>query len=179
MNFRALIVVGALIACATASGQTFKEEGRLFDKPSGTAQGASISAGTRANVIERQGFWIFIQVGGRSGWIKASALSFSSGGSGPTAIDTGRLGSGNIVSTSAARGLSAKDLLTGTPRIDEVVKMAQFSSDAAAVRQFASEGLVVAISKDVSLSAKPLAEDKRSASGHSPKASTKNGADDW
>ena len=179
MNFRALIVAGTLTAGATASGQTFKEEGRLFDKPSGTAQGPSISAGTRAKVLERQGFWILIEADGRSGWIKASALSFSSGVSGPTAIDTGRLGSGNIVSTSAARGLSAKDLLTGTPRIDEVARMAQFSAGAAAVREFATEGLVVALSKDVSLSVKPPAGDKRNASGHSSKASTKSGADDW
>jgi hypothetical protein len=35
------------------------------------------------------------------------------------------MGEGNIVSNSATHGLSAKDLLDGTPRSAEVIKMAR------------------------------------------------------
>jgi hypothetical protein len=98
------------------------------------------------------------------------------------------LGTGNIVSTSAARGLSAKDLLNGAPRMDEVAKMAQFAPDGAAVQAFLSQGRVVALAQTVSLKAaapstgKPAAaqsEGGRAAVGDSSKPTPKKGADDW
>jgi hypothetical protein len=137
--------------------QTLKEESRLLDKPSGAAQGAAIVAGTGAKVLERQGFWVRVEASGRSGWLKASALNFSSGSGGPTAIDTGRLGTGNIVSASSARGLSAKDLLNGTPRPEEVAKLNQLMADAAAVQAFITQGEVTALAQAVMLKAPPPA----------------------
>jgi hypothetical protein len=122
--------------------QTVKEEAHLLDKPSGAPQGAVVAAGAAAKVVERQGFWVRVDVPGRTGWIKASGLSFSSGRGGPIAIDTGRMGAGNIVSTSAARGLSAKDLLDGTPRPAEVLKMAQYAPDASALQNFMTQGQI-------------------------------------
>lgn len=136
---------------ALALAQTFKEEVRLLDKPSGAPQGAVMAAGAAAKVVERQGFWVRVDVSGRSGWIKASGLSFSNGSGGPVAIDTGRLGAGNIISTSAARGLSAKDLLDSNPRPSEVLKMAQYAPDASAVQAFIKQGQVSPQLKPVQL----------------------------
>ncbi len=183
---------GLLLALAsmysTAGAQTIKEEVHLRDKPSGSPQGALLSAGTAVKLAERQGFWVRVEFGGRSGWIKASGLSFSSGPGGPTAIDTGRLGTGNIVSTSAARGLSAKDLLNGVPRMDEVGKMAQYTPDASALQSFASQGLVMALSQPIALKVgDPLpakqgaaaADSSRTTGSEPPKAGAKEGSDEW
>jgi hypothetical protein len=182
------LFVAVFAFCGLTHSQTVKEEIRLLDKPLGNSHGDPVTAGTTVKVTERQGFWVRVEVGGRSGWVKASGLSFSSGSGGSTAIDTGRLGTGNIVSTSAARGLSAKDLLNGTPRMDEVAKMAQYAPDNAAVQVFASQGRVVSLAQPVLLkaaeppAAKPAAaqaEGKREGSSEPSKSTPKKGADDW
>jgi hypothetical protein len=183
LGFAALIAVAGL-----SRAQTLKEEGRLYDKPSGVAQGAAIAAGTSAKVLERQGFWIRVEAAGRNGWINASGLSFSSGSGGPTAIDTGRLGTGNIVSTSATRGLSAQDLLNGSPRMDEVAKMALYAPDKAAIEAFASQGRVIARGQPVSLRATEVTAAKpgsaqtngqRESSDGPSKSTPKKAADEW
>lgn len=167
--------------------QTFKEETRLLDKPSGSHIDAMIASGAGAKVVERQGFWVSVDVSGRTGWIKVSSLSFSSGGGGPIAIDTGRLGAGNIVSTSAARGLSAKDLLDGTPRLSEVIKMAQYVPDAPALQNFITQGQIspqtnpVQLKMVVPVPAKPSGSQAPAGSppaAPSQRAPTKDG-DDW
>ena len=174
--------------CNLAIGQVVKEDVRLSDKPSGLPQGAIVSSGTTIKVVERQGFWVRVDISGRTGWIKASGLSFSSGSAGPTAIETGRLGTGNIVSTSAARGLSAKDLLNGTPRIEEVTKMIQFTPDKASLMAFGSQGNLVALAQAISLNAaapivdKPVTahtDGKRNSSNENLKSTHKKASDDW
>ena len=151
------IIVGSFLFllfgfCELATGQVVKEEVRLFDRPSGVPQGASVPSGTVTKVVERQGFWVRVDINGRTGWIKASGLSFSSVSAGPTAIDTGRLGTGNIVSTSAARGLSAKDLVSGQPNTEELawLESRSISSD---IQAFLGSGGVVAISGRIQLAA--------------------------
>jgi hypothetical protein len=176
------ISTGSTLALA----QTVKVEARLLDKPSGAHQGAVVAAGAAAKVVERQGFWVRVDVSGRTGWIKASSLSFSSGG-GPIAIDTGRMGVGNIVSTSAARGLSAKDLLDGTPRPAEVLKMAQYSPDASVLQNFMTQGQISPQAKPVQLKtvepvpAKPSVS--QASTGSPPAVSSqrapKKDGDDW
>jgi hypothetical protein len=146
-----------VVAASVCHAQTLKEETRLLDKPVGAPQGSAVAAGAPAKVLERQGFWVRVEAAGRSGWLKASALSFSSGSGAPAAIDTGRLGTGNIVSTSSARGLSAKDLLSGAPRPDEVAKLNQMVADAASVQGFVSQGKIVALTQAVTLKAPPAA----------------------
>ncbi len=182
------LFITILSICGFSHAQTVKAELQLSDKPSGSTKGPPIPAGIAVKVVERQGFWVRIEVRGQSGWVKASGLSFSSGAGGPTAIDTGRLGTGNIVSTSAARGLSAKDLLNGTPRIEEVAKMIQFTPDKASLIAFGSQGNLVALAQTVSLNAAvpvvdkpvtPHTDGKRNSSNENLKSTEKKASDDW
>lgn len=185
------VVLGLLTLFAlfgAASGQTIRREASLLEKPSGSPRGGVLPSGTPVKILERQGFWLRVEVNGRSGWIKASGITFSEGSGGPTAIDTGRLGTNNIVSTSAARGLSAKDLLNGTPRMDEVGKMAQYVADASALQSFVSQGRIVTSSKDIVLKArrpvtnriKPIESDSiHTTTPPTLPAKAKKGGDDW
>jgi hypothetical protein len=141
-----------LWVCTGVSAQTLKEETRLLDKPSGAQQSPSLAAGSPIKVLERQGFWLRIQVGGASGWAKASSVVFSSGTSGPIVIETGRSGGGNIVASSAARGLSAKDLMNGEPRMDEVEKLSKFSiNDPKEVSTFVAQGRMIFLAQNITL----------------------------
>ncbi len=175
------------LAGAGASAQTLKEETRLHDKPMGTPQGAVLVSGSSLKVLERQGFWLRVEASGRSGWVKAGAVSFSSAPSGPASIDTGRLGGNNIVASSAARGLSAKDLMNGSPRMDEVEKLAQYTiSDLAEVSAFMAQGAVTPLSQRIVLKV-PAARPTAATAGANPagttdtatKAQGKKNDNDW
>lgn len=99
--------------------QTIREEASLFDRQEGKPGAVSLSAGSTVKALRRQGFWVEVDAAGRVGWLKVSQMSFAGATAGATAIDTGRLGTGNMVATSAARGLSAKDLVGGQPNLAE------------------------------------------------------------
>lgn len=182
VNFWILLLL--FISSTNVHSQALKEESKLFDKPNGSPQGLAISGKTSVKVLERQGFWVRVDVGGRVGWLKASGLNFSSTPSGPTAIDTGRLGTGNIVSTSAARGLSAKDILAGVPKVEEVQKMQKYVSTEAELKLFVVQGKIVASKQVVEVqslvvpTSLPAGEEK-SSQPQPTKSGTKRASDDW
>ena len=174
--------------CSGVNAQTLKEETRLLDKPSGTQQSTALTAGSPVKVLDRQGFWLRVQVGSASGWTKASSLAFSSGTSGPTVIETGRTGSGNIVASSAARGLSAKDLMNGTPRMDEVEKLYKLSiNDPKELSAFIGQGRLVYLTQTITLKItepKPSSNSAAASSSGGDKVAPqrqqkKKGDDDW
>ena len=136
----ALVLATMLGLLASAVGaQTLREEVALFDKPDGAPQGAKLKAATPLKLLKRQGFWVEVDAGGKTGWLKVSSVSFA-GAAGPVSIDTGRMGTGNIVATSAARGLSAKDLLEGKPNLEEATKLEALSLDASGLVAFRTQG---------------------------------------
>ena len=176
-----------LWVCSGVTAQTLKEETRLLDKPSGAQQSPSLAAGSPIKVLERQGFWLRIQVGVSSGWAKASSVVFSSGPSGPIVIETGRSGRGNIVASSAARGLSAKDLMNGAPRMDEVEKLSKFSiTDSKEVTAFVAQGRMIFLAQNITLKTpEPKTNNTAFTSSSTgdqaapPRQQKKKGDDDW
>jgi hypothetical protein len=155
---------GVFLPSISAIGQTIREDAIAFDKPNGNATSLKFVSGSSVKVVRRDGFWIEVSVAGKSGWIKASQVNFSSPG-GSVVIDTGRLGSGNIVSTSAARGLSAKDLLNGKPNLSDVGRLESIRVDAKEVQAFALVGNLRPPSGSVKLSTPAQSSGRGSASG--------------
>ena len=187
-------MLGLILSETTALfAQTLREETGLFDRVDGTQSASKLNAGTPVKPLKRQGFWLEVDAGSKSGWLKVSAVNFSSGASGPTAIDTGRLGTGNIVATSVARGLSAKDLLEGKPNFVEAGKLDLLGADAAAVDALRLQGetklvvLTIALAAPAPTPAPPAAPP--SATGTQPVAAAagaaatatgkKKDGDDW
>ena len=173
----------ALLSLASigVQAQVVREDSALFEAPDGKLTVINAKAGTPARALKRQGFWVQVEVGGKNGWIKASALSFSSGPSGPTAIDTGRMGKSNIVSTSSARGLSAKDLVSGQPNTEEVAWL-ESRSISPDIQAFLTSGGVVAISGRIQLAAPRTAAAATAAqgsSGDTKNVPKKKNDDDW
>ncbi len=109
---------------------------------------------TPVKMMKRQGFWAEVEVARQKGWVKLSDLNMSTGGSsGLIQMDTGRSGKNNIVSTSAARGLSAKELIAAKPdplQFDQLKLLAVSPADAESFSK--SGGLQV---RTVSLLATP------------------------
>lgn len=170
------------LASGVASAQVAREDVKLVDAPDGKAVVQNLKAGSVARVLKRQGFWVQVDVGGKLGWVKASALNFSNGGGGPTAIDTGRLGQSNIVATSATRGMSAKDLVNGKPNLEEVTWLEARSAPNEVLQAFLNSGNVVAVSGRVQLTAPRPSAGQTATQGLSGEAKgvpKKKGDDDW
>lgn len=181
---RQMVFVTGLMLCGFLSAQTVREEATLLDKPDGKPGNVKLAAGTSLKTLKRQGFWVEVDASGKTGWLKVSQINFAGATSGATAIDTGRLGTGNIVATSAARGLSAKDLVSGQPDFNEAAKLELLTAQPSAVQAFLTAGNVVAINQKIQLtvprpaSAATPAAGTGQASGHSSSAK-KKGDDDW
>ncbi len=163
--------------------QTLRQDAQLLNKPDGAAVGAPLKAGATVKMVKRQGFWVEVDAGARGGWIKLSMLNLSGATGGPTAIDTGRLGTGNIVATSAVRGLSAKDLLNGKPNFDEAAKLEALVVQTQAAQAFLVAGGVTAVAERVQLTAPrsapvaPAAAEAVNVGGVG--VAKKKGDDDW
>ena len=144
-----------IFSSVLVQAQTLKENTGLFDKPDG-AKTADAKAGTALKIIKRQGFWVEVDAGGKKGWVKLGVVNMASNSGGSVALDTGRTGKGNIVSTSAARGLSAKDLLQGKPDPQAVVKLESYVLDASVVPAFRTEGGIRPLTEKITLTTPPV-----------------------
>jgi hypothetical protein len=127
----------------------------------------AVKVGTQISVVKRQGLWAQLQTANGTGWVRLGLLSFG-GVSGVVALDTGRAGKGNVVSTSAARGLSSKDLLSGRPNTGAVSAMDNWIPDPGTVEKFASEGGVTTVNLTSSLRAPPVASSSRKSEAAKP-----------
>ena len=181
------VALAMALAPAAARAQTFNADTPLLASPDATAKPAGQArAGAAAKILKRQGFWLEVEAGGAKGWVKLSAVKLATPG-GPTAVDTGRLGSGNIVATSAARGLSAKDLLEGRSDEKAVDRLAEWRPESRQLQQFASEGglsevrltafLQAPRTETTSAAPREAAESGGSAAGSRPRRNRK-GADE-
>ncbi len=133
----------------TTVAQTVKSDAVLLDKPEGAKVGL-IKGNENVSILKRQGFWAQVQTSSKSGWVKLNQLNLG-GVSGLVALNTGRAGTGNIVSTSIARGLSAKDLLAGKPDASAVGRIDSWVPDPSAVDAFGSDAGLMSISLSVAL----------------------------
>ena len=152
--FYSVLFLLTLVFSSVIQAQTLKENTGLFDKPDG-AKTADAKAGTPLKITKRQGFWIEVDAGGKKGWVKLGVVNMASTTGGSVALDTGRTGKGNIVSTSAARGLSAKDLLQGKPDPQAVVKLESYVLNASVVPAFRTEGSIHPLTEKISLTVPP------------------------
>lgn len=124
-------------------GQTLSAPTDLKDAASEQAKTIkSAPANTPVKLIRRQGFWTEIELLGSKGWVKLSSVQLGSGAGLAAGLDTGRTGKGNIVSTSAARGLSSKDLTSAKPDFNGFEQLRKLSVSPNAADAFAQSAQV-------------------------------------
>lgn len=149
-----VLLCGMTWPCLAADTATLLKDDVLRGKP--FLDGPTVVALKRGSVVQvqkRQGTWTSVRSGQKSGWVRSLSLRSAASGTPPkvAAVDTGRLGTGRIVSTTGVRGL------TNEP--DAELKQAQFNAealasadrlavDAEAARAFATAGKLKARSVD-------------------------------
>lgn len=103
----------------------------------------SIAENSKLAIAQRSGFWVQVKADNTVGWLRISDVRFSDSAAGRTnlnALDSGRTGKNNIVSVSAARGLSSKDLTDATPDFSAVQSLASLNRDVELLKRFRDEG---------------------------------------
>ena len=100
----------------------------------------NLASNTPIKILKREGFWVQVEVAGAKGWVKLSSVNMAGQTPGITPLDTGRTGKGNVVSTSAARGLSAKDLTLAKPDPAQFEELKRLSVDSNEADKFAKAG---------------------------------------
>ncbi len=183
-EFHWIALLGCALLCGVLQAQTVREEAVLLDKPDGKPGNVKLTAGSPVKALKRQGFWVEVDAAGKTGWLKIAQINFAGATGGATAIDTGRLGTGNIVATSAARGLSAKDLVSGQPNFEEANKLDTLTAQPAVLQSFLAAGSVVPINQKIQLTApRPTPAVTPGAGAGQPSGSSsstkKKGDDGW
>lgn len=137
---RLCVVSAWLFLIGSAQAQSITSDTPVLSAPDPSSRVLSnFRVGAIVKIIKRDGFWVEVESGGVKGWVRISSVKFSAS-AGVTSIDTGRLGTGNIVATSAARGLSAKDLLEGKSDPKAVDRLNAHRVDLQQIIKFAQEG---------------------------------------
>lgn len=134
--------VGLFVA-SSASSQVLKKDSDLLATDGGTETVATVKAGVAVEVLERRGFWVRVRASGQVGWTKVTTLQFGAGAGGKVGIDTGRLSKGNIVASSAARGMSRGEFLDAEPDERELAALLEFAPSEVEVDQFREAGRLI------------------------------------
>ncbi len=132
-----------LTCCSwTSAAQELSAPASLRAEPSPDAKVLKqLPANAALKVLRRQGFYLEVESGGAKGWLKASEVSTAkTAGGGLSNLDSGRSGKGNIVSTSAARGLSSKDVIASKPDHAQVEELKKLGVSASVADDFATQG---------------------------------------
>lgn len=132
----------SVVSVFSVQAQSLSKATDLKASPATDAKAVkSLTSGTAVKLAKREGFWVEVEAGGAKGWLKLSDITMGSGATGGIgALDTGRTGKGNIVSTSAARGLSAKELMAAKPDVQEFEGLKTLGVSAQEAEQFAQAG---------------------------------------
>ena len=103
----------------------------------------SIPENTKLAIIQRLGFWVQVKADNASGWLRLSEVQFSDGSNNRvnlSNIESGRTGKNNIVSASAARGLSASQLQEAPADFTALQLLKSLSANDDVLLKFRKEG---------------------------------------
>jgi hypothetical protein len=135
--------LGAAVALAAAVQGTVTQDDEIRAEPASTGESvASIKAGASVNVVQRSGFWRRVESTAGNGWLKLSSVRVDSGdssGAGLAALATGRGATGNVVTTSGTRGVSAEDLVGAAPDTAELQRLEAMGVTGEQASAFASD----------------------------------------
>ena len=158
MRTRSKIIVAALLAtwiggaAAQEAGVALKGDDIKAEPFKDAKTVGSINKGDALSILAKQSGWLRVKAGGKEGWV--CMLSVRRGAPGKTdagkelagisGVATGRTDTGQVVSATGVRGLSAEEL-KAAEYSEEEVKRAEGNAVAAAdAQQFAKGGKLVA-----------------------------------
>lgn len=145
----ALLVTNICFAAET--GSALKADNMRFEPFADAKVTGTINKGDNLEIVNKKGAWLQVKSKSKTGWVRI--LSVKRGGSsssnqvgGVLAAASGRAGTGQVVSTTGIRGLSAEELKAAKYNESEVKSLESYTQSAEQGRQFANAGNLKTIS---------------------------------
>jgi len=142
------LVLTATLLCsplyAADTGTVLKADQLRADTFNDAKVVGTVNKNDTVSILAKKGAWLQIQSGKHTGWVRLLTVKrqSSSGNTlaGAVNVATGRSGTGNVVSTTGIRGLSADDLKTAAFNESEIRTLENASVSAESAKQFATAG---------------------------------------
>ena len=110
--------------------EILKSDQDLRETPSIKGNVVGKAAKGNVEVIDKKGFWVKVKNDSIEGWTKLNNVEISKDSNfSLSSLNTGREGSGNIVSTSGVRGLDGEDITSAQPDPIEFEKLQSLKVD--------------------------------------------------
>ena len=145
-----MLLVGNL-CLAAETGSALKNDSMRAEPFSDAKVTGTLNRGDIVEIMSKKGAWLQVKAKSSSGWVRL--LSVKRGGAstsnqlgGVLAAASGRAGTGQVVSTTGIRGLSAEDLKSASFNEAEVKTLESYTQSAEQGRQFANAGKLKTVS---------------------------------
>jgi hypothetical protein len=135
----------ANICLAAETGSALKSDSLRIEPFADAKVSGTLSRGDNLEILNKKGAWLQVKSKSNSGWVrllsvKRGASSSSNPAGGVLAAASGRAGTGQIVSTTGIRGLSAEELKAAKFNESEVKTMESYTESTQQGKQFANTG---------------------------------------
>jgi uncharacterized protein YgiM (DUF1202 family) len=140
----------ANISVAAEAGSALKSDSIRFEPFADAKVIGTINKGDNLEILGKKGAWLQVKSKKSSGWVRLLSVKrgITSTGNemgGVLAAASGRAGTGQVVSTTGIRGLSAEDLKAAKFNESEVKALENYTQSAEQGRQFANSGKLKAV----------------------------------
>ncbi|NOU25361.1 MAG: SH3 domain-containing protein [Methylotenera sp.] len=142
-SFPALLLANLSIAAAT--GSALKNDNLRYEPFADAKVTGTLNRGETLEILNKKGAWLQVKSKKTIGWVrllsvKRGASSSSNQAAGALAVASGRAGTGQVVSTTGIRGLSAEELKAAKFNETEVKTLESYTQSANQGKQFANAG---------------------------------------
>jgi uncharacterized protein YgiM (DUF1202 family) len=139
------------ISMAADAGSALKSDSMRYEPFADAKVTGTISKGDNLEILSKKGAWLQVKSKSKSGWVRLLSVKRGNTGSnnqvgGVLAAASGRAGTGQVVSATGIRGLSAEDLKAAKYNESEVKTLESYTQSAGQGRQFANAGKLKTIS---------------------------------
>jgi len=135
----------ANLSWSAETGSALKSDSMRFEPFADAKVTGAFNRGEKLEILNKKGAWLQVKTKKSTGWVRLLSVKRGSATSGNQAAGvlaavSGRAGTGQVVSTTGIRGLSAQDLKAAKFNETEVKTLEGYTQSAAQGSQFASAG---------------------------------------
>lgn len=139
------IAVASISALAIETGTALKADTLRAEPFSDAKTLGTFAKGENVDILNKKGAWLQVKTKKNTGWVrlfsvKRGAASTSNQAKGVIDVASGRAGSGQVISTTGIRGLSAEELKAAKFNEEEMQKLESYTLSANDAQQFANVG---------------------------------------
>lgn len=139
----ALLLINLCVAAET--GSALKSDSMRFEPFADAKVTANFNRGDNLEILGKKGAWLQVKSNSGSGWVrllsvKRGSATNSNQAAGVLAVASGRAGTGQVVSTTGIRGLSAEELKAAKFNEAEVKSLESYTQSAEQAKKFAVAG---------------------------------------